>query len=849
MDEQLLKIIDLPEMVNRAVATPDLASLFRESGLTLETIVTEITPRLPDFVSIATDSASALQKSDAELARLNQKREQDLEHLGKRPITVLVIAYVVTVLALIGLGVSVYYKFYIPRLGGVTAIATVLLTGLTVIVSGHQRLRRYDRLYRQSKYGYGYPGFSEATKQQKTVKEQFRQVIYDKGVYLEVNGILVRETVPSYEMKLGNFTATGLSEIFVSAHEVETQARRDLDDLLKLPGGSVGLAGPRGAGKTTLMSLVANRPVREGKMPCSIFCAAPVEYSGRDFLVTLFLLLCNWVLQDRKPVPSRFPSEFGERQPPPMWKRGLLGLALRSAKMLLLCGVFLVFLGILLAVYKSSAPDSAGNAAASQPSSVSHDPSATSPGSNEQTHPTFQRFLKSLGLEPGTLLGWGLFMTVLSWMIHYIEPSITFQLDPSIRIRPRPFPFSLFLPGRIDRVEYPSPEPDPLREKAATYLDALRFQQSYTSGWSGALKLPFGVEGGVNNAQTLSRNQRSLPELVGDFRRFLLDVAGEYGRVTICIDELDKLESDDKAHLFLNEIKAIFGVQKVFYLVSVSENAISAFERRGLPFRDVFDSSFDTIVHVDYLTKDESKTLLKRRTTRIPEPFLCLCHCMSGGLPRDLIRACRDLLNTATEENLFDLLPLARRVITHESHSKARAMSIAVSKLPADLNQTQFLATLTKLLAVHLDEQSLLSNTSVLLQEADNLRSKIPDAPTEAPAREQALQLTALAELETEFGLYLGYVATVLEVFNLVLPPQQWPAAETDTYVPPGHMPPVVPTTSIFDRLASARQALSVSAAVGRQRLIEFRSELFLDTTVFQVQMPVQATAATALSN
>jgi len=104
------------------------------------------------------------------------------------------------------------------------------------------------------------------------------------------------------------------------------------------------------------------------------------------------------------------------------------------------------------------------------------------------------------------------------------------------------------------------------------------------------------------------------------------------------------MESDEKAHLFLNEIKAIFGVPGVFFLVSVSENAISSFERRGLPFRDVFDSSFDTIVYVGHLNLDGSKRILKRRTTGLPEPFIAFCHCLSGGLPRDLIRACRDMV-------------------------------------------------------------------------------------------------------------------------------------------------------------------------------------------------------------
>src|SRR5262249_39269906 len=145
-----------------------------------------------------------------------------------------------------------------------------------------------------------------------------------------------------------------------------------------------------------------------------------------------------------------------------------------------------------------------------------------------------------------------------------------------------------------------NPPENTLSAHAETWLKAIKFQQSYTSGWSGALKLPIGLEGGVNRAVTLAQNQLSLPEVVYFLTRFLEEVSHKY-QVIIGIDEMDKLASDELAHQFLNEIKSIFGLEHCFYLISVSENAMSNFERRGLPFRDVFDSSFDDFVHVEHL--------------------------------------------------------------------------------------------------------------------------------------------------------------------------------------------------------------------------------------------------------
>jgi hypothetical protein len=72
------------------------------------------------------------------------------------------------------------------------------------------------------------------------------------------------------------------------------------------------------------------------------------------------------------------------------------------------------------------------------------------------------------------------------------------------------------------------------------------------------------VEGGLNSAVTLAENQLSLPEIVYSFTEFIEMAAKEY-QIIIGIDELDKLESDEKAQLFLNDIKSIFGIERCFF--------------------------------------------------------------------------------------------------------------------------------------------------------------------------------------------------------------------------------------------------------------------------------------------
>ncbi len=176
-----------------------------------------------------------------------------------------------------------------------------------------------------------------------------------------------------------------------------------------------------------------------------------------------------------------------------------------------------------------------------------------------------------------------------------------------------------------------------LANLASRRLEEIRYQQTFTRGWSGALTLPAGFEAGVSADTSFARHAMTYPEVVGRLHRFLA-LAAESHDVVIGIDELDKLESDQTADKFLNELKAVFGVPGTYFLVSVSQDAMSRFERRGLPFRDVFDSTFDEIVYVHPLSLGEAQTLLGKRVVGLPLIYAGLCHALSGGVPMDLSR-------------------------------------------------------------------------------------------------------------------------------------------------------------------------------------------------------------------
>ncbi|WP_328978366.1 hypothetical protein [Streptomyces canus] len=160
------------------------------------------------------------------------------------------------------------------------------------------------------------------------------------------------------------------------------------------------------------------------------------------------------------------------------------------------------------------------------------------------------------------------------------------------------------------------------------------------------------------------------PSLVGEFKQLLTDIGRDEqakgNRVVIAIDEVDRLGTDTKALAFLAEIKAILGVPHVHYLISVAEDVGAAFVRRGLPNRDVTDSSLDDVVHVRRCTVIESARILKERAPGIGEAYIVLAHALSGGIPRDLIRYGRRLLEIQLITERSELTDVAQALIIEE---------------------------------------------------------------------------------------------------------------------------------------------------------------------------------------
>ncbi len=403
-----------------------------------------------------------------------------------------------------------------------------------------------------------------------------------------------------------------------------------------------------------------------------------------------------------------------------------------------------------------------------------------------------EAFLKALAISAATLLQWGLISCVggvgliLVHLVHRYR-------DVLLRVgRALPPPFRL-PPPRL-----PADGGDPIANRAQRALRNIRFQRSYSSGWSGSLKLPAGLEAGANFAVSLAQQQQSLPEVVQEFREFAAAVAALHGKVIIGVDELDKLESDDKAQAFVNEIKAIFNIPNCFYLVSVSESAISNFQRRGLPFRDAFDSAFDEILNVGYFSLQDSARLLSRRVLNLPVPFLCICHCLSSGLPRDLIRVTRDAIGYARDEKQLNAISqVARALVQADARAKIHATEIAAREIALEPETTLFLTAAAPLERF---DPAAVPNLSQIVGLKFALRDDLSD--DEHPF------LRKLIKLQLELEAYLLFAVTAAEIFSGLQTEQDWRQAIADDTI---------------GGLAKAREAFELNPGIARFRVMELR--------------------------
>jgi hypothetical protein len=586
-------------------------------------------------------------------------------------------------------------------------------------------------------------------------------------------------------------SSPALSEVYDSANTVPTQIESELAGLLnRLDGASIGVAGPRGAGKSTLIRgycddagpaadnpagiywtrfLGSGLPARSwGDLRCMV--AAPVDYVARDFVLHLFAAFCGVVINSYGRA-GRFRLLYLST----FWGRRIgqlcISLMLPAA----------VFAGIVVIVL--------------------HWNEFITPG----------RSTSSIWVE---CAGIALFTLSVSAFAKSSAVKIRKWAHETRRGRKS---------GRA------------MVATARKHLSRIRYLQTHMSGFSGGLGLRGSVSAQLSRSSSRAEQPLSYPELVAEFRNFATSVAADVhrrgDRVFIGVDELDKIGSAQQAEDFLNEVKGIFGIPHLYFMVSVSDDALNAFERRGLPLRDAFDSSFDEILRVEPLSYSESRRLLYRRVIGLTEPYVALCHCLAGGLARDVIRAARQVARNAatlatgrppvagslatdsgegasTEYELADaqqshylptLSDISAAVLHDELNRKLRALSQVVGRI--DSEDTAKLQDTLHDITVHFSVDQPIINVVDLI------------------ARSGHAEPSEVARVRMDLAAYAYYCATLQDVFTDQLDEARMLKATSK-----------LSESGSFDELAAARNAFTIDTLLAWKLITQCRTAWSLET-------------------
>ncbi|MEV0682121.1 hypothetical protein AB0I60_36935 [Actinosynnema sp. NPDC050436] len=488
-------------------------------------------------------------------------------------------------------------------------------------------------------------------------------VLVERGVRPLVGARLASVAERSYAVELPPGDVRRLGQLTDVAQFVATETSRHLADLMKaMSGGAIGVSGPRGVGKSTVLAMFGRFDTDVHLDATRVVVPAPTHYAPRDFLAYLYAGLCEEVLRDPRTPPDRNRSRTRK------WPWLVVSLV-----------------GALVAV-----------------------------GAWQVEH----------------------LVTAAAWVPEHLRALV---IGAGVVVALAPLAVLRVAARRAGH-----PDDEVVRE-ARRRLDGIRYVETATVTRTATAKPPAVAEFGGSHARARAGQVKTFPELVGEFRSFLALLTGRRGTpVVVCVDELDKIGSTDEAERFLNDIKAVFGVEDCFFLVAVSDDALASYSRRSSTVRTAFDSAFDVVVGVRRFVVADTRRLLVRRVAQLPEPFVWLCHALSGGLPRDLNRVVRELYVHHASTGDRHLAELTRALVRTDLETVVDGLS---SRL-ADRFDPFAVRLRRHLVAARRLEPTVRA-----------LRSH-PSLPTPEDAPDDLLMV------HEQLRAYLVYAATVLQVFG-----------------------------------------------------------------------------------
>lgn len=345
---------------------------------------------------------------------------------------------------------------------------------------------------------------------------------------------------------------------------VETESWKHLDRVLAGNGGSYGLFGPRGSGKSWLMMRAITQA--NDSRGLGLWFPCPAQYDATDFLSAL---------SDN--LASAVERRFVRKSP--------LMLALRRGQILLVASMILIFFfGLVIAVLNDIFAAAAHRSAAVT------------------------------------------FSALPQWMFALIAASL----------------FLLIVVYAATLVRDSTPTGRLVRE-ASSLRERIRFTASLRLGSEMGVSATRSLAStfSMSREKTLDERPTSVASLIFDFRNLVEQIATTVrGQVVIGIDELDKIDNADKVRQMLRDVKGIFEVTGVHFLVSISAEAVNSLQLGTLhpDGRNEFNSSLYTVIELPPLGPDGATELLARRQCPASDRLAAALCVLSGGNQRELVR-------------------------------------------------------------------------------------------------------------------------------------------------------------------------------------------------------------------
>ncbi|WP_331736681.1 hypothetical protein OG426_55160 (plasmid) [Streptomyces canus] len=417
---------------------------------------------------------------------------------------------------------------------------------------------------------------------------------------------------------------------WVSTH-IEDALKRKLD---QMDGGAIAICGPRGVGKSTLLRKACVGALqRGGPWHFHVVVQTPANYRPEEFLISLFQQVC-----------LRYLALYGRRARGPFMFRVRTADLPRRITRALHGGVYLL-LGLAALVVALRAPlewlYSWGADGAQQTATALWRTISTTAARWWTDHPAISRIV--LILVGAALISES---GILRWPFDHRYRKLIADCN--------------------------------------NYLHLLRHTQNASNAASLGLPRVVGITLGGSRTTGQSSRTLSYPELVDHFRELLTRISRQErdddSKVFIGIDELDRLGSAEQAKAFLAEIKPIFTIPGVYFVLTVSEDIGASFVRRGIASRDVTDSSLEDVHYLERRRLPEARALLQQRVPGCTDPFVALVHALAGGIPRDLIRYTRKLVEIRHRTGDPSLISLAGHLLREEITQTLSALRVVLGE-------------------------------------------------------------------------------------------------------------------------------------------------------------------------